>query len=376
MGSRRLSVFDEFFSFINNIIDLTLVRKGEINMARIKKYYFISVLCLILPLTALFAQADLDIPDNIGNLVGNTMSMDLLPNNQGTGYFWVVNPTTDYNPDPDPPGPPGDIYAAFQATDLYFGIYSISSVNITLPSGIIGPIPDDEGVNVEVTVYVPNAQPEGTYEGWVIAYQPSLPTVRDSFLLRVNVGQQEDVDIIENNIVGSADANSNLVYLGSFSVINPTDINNPDPDGPSNTNLYGLRFTAQNFIDISNPGYYIPNSCIHVSVAGLLPTPLGDAVIPQLYLGDIANVDLYVSIPPGTRAGTYTGQIQVIDDDGWPSDVIGVELTVNPSYDLDISDNTGNLVGNVLTMHIAPPVAGGSGEGVAYFVLVNPNNAD
>ncbi|MEO0073027.1 MAG: hypothetical protein ABIK10_06345, partial [candidate division WOR-3 bacterium] len=341
-------------------------------MSRIKHV----IIGIVLPLTILLAQAtDLDIPDNIGNLVGNTLTMDLLPNNQGTGYFWVVNPSLSYNPDPDPPGAGGILDVDFSATDLYYSIYTIPSTNITLPSSYLG-IPIGDGVSFEITVYVPDAQPEGTYEGWVIAYDQNDPAIRDSFLLKVNVGQQEDVDIIEDNLTGSVDANGTLVYVGSFQVINPDPSFNPDADGPSNTDLYNLKFIVQNLIDLANPTNYILADHIYLSVTGMFgPTIYHSAVIPQLALGDIANVDVYVSLPAGTRTGSYTGQIQVIDDDGWPSDAIGVELTVNPSYDLDISDNTGNLVGNMLTMHIAPPPAG-SGEGVGYFVVINPNNSD
>ncbi|MEO0132202.1 MAG: hypothetical protein ABIK73_04635, partial [candidate division WOR-3 bacterium] len=211
-------------------------------MSRIKHV----IIGIVLPLTILLAQAtDLDIPDNIGNLVGNTLTMDLLPNNQGTGYFWVVNPSLSYNPDPDPPGAGGILDVDFSATDLYYSIYTIPGTNITLPSSYLG-IPIGDGISFEITVYVPDAQPEGTYEGWVIAYDQNDPAIRDSFLLKVNVGQQEDVDIIEDNLTGSVDANGTLVYVGSFQVINPDPSFNPDADGPSNTDLYNLKFIVQN----------------------------------------------------------------------------------------------------------------------------------
>jgi uncharacterized membrane protein len=342
---------------------------------------------LTLPIIA-FAQNppfDLDIPDNMGNLVGNTMTMNIgLPPTYagfGTGDFWVVNTDLFNNPDPDLFGNvnTGPMPITFYAYDLvsttnFLAYIPYTNVSFNFPSGVLlwG-----QGQLAELSVTIPSTQEEGIYEGWVVAAAPPIsPQFADSFLLRVIVGSQEDVDIVEDYISSNATAFDTLTYVGTFTILNPTAAWNPDPDDPGNIDLYNLRFSVQNLIDTVNPGYYISSDNVYLAITGVFgPTPYTSASIGQLTLGDTAFVDVWIGLPLGTRAGNYQGQIQVQDDDGWPSDVGGIYLEVDPSYDLDISDNTGNLVENWMTMNIAPPPSG-SGYGTAYFMAINPNNPD
>ncbi|MCX7785627.1 MAG: hypothetical protein N2201_05305, partial [candidate division WOR-3 bacterium] len=71
-----------------------------------KPFKVFAVLFFISLLTYALAQPsyDLDIADNLGNLVGNTMTLSISPGNSGTGQFWLVNPSANNNVDPDPYG--------------------------------------------------------------------------------------------------------------------------------------------------------------------------------------------------------------------------------------------------------------------------------
>jgi len=91
--------------------------------------------------------------------------------------------------------------------------------------------------------------------------------------------------------------------------------------------------------------------------------------IGYLPIGGHDTVKTQVFVPYGQHAGTYTGVITVYDDDGWPSDTVSIQVTVNATYDLDIADDIGNLVGNVMTLSGAE---GATVKGAAQ--IVNPNS--
>ncbi|MEO0077180.1 MAG: hypothetical protein ABIK19_05890, partial [candidate division WOR-3 bacterium] len=349
-------------------------------MERFKYLSILVSICfafLIIP--TVYAQTvlrDLDINDNIGNLVGNILTMNLAVNGTGYGQFWVVNPNSSNNPDPDPYGTIGGTASVlFEATHLYHitnNAVQIDSTQITFPAMPVS-VPYGQGVPIGVSVSIPDTQAQGTYEGWVIAYRQFFPDVRDSFLFRVIVDYQEDVDIREITISGTVSPDNNLVQFGTFTILNPNSwSDNPDPDDPGNCDLFNLRFTAQDFIHATDPTKHIDISHIYLSAPTIFgPTPVTEAVINQLISGEEIEVIVWLDIPYGTYAGDYDGQIMVYDDDGWPSDAVGLNLTVESMYDLDISDNTGNLVGNWLTLNNLPGT-----QVNGHFVLINPNNPD
>ncbi|MBS4015029.1 MAG: hypothetical protein KGZ86_01120, partial [Candidatus Latescibacteria bacterium] len=302
---------------------------------------------------------DLDIADNTGNLIGNWMTLNITPEatqpTYGSAYFVLINPDRpELNVDPDMFGNADLNDISYSFSDVLVHITNplawFDTTQVTLSFTPLHTLLSGASEHVIVEVEVPADQIEGTYTTW-IRVMDNTAGVGDSFQLRVVVGPQEDVDIVEDFISGTATAYDTLVLVGTFTVLNPDTTWNPDPDGPGNIDLYNLRFTAQNLIDTVYPAFYIPSSHIYLAITGVFgPTPYADASIGQLALGDTAYVEVWVGLPYGTRAGDYQGQVQVQDDDGWPSDVVGVYLTVEPSYDLDISDNTGNLVGNWMSL--------------------------
>jgi hypothetical protein len=82
-----------------------------------------------------------------------------------------------------------------------------------------------------------------------------------------------------------------------------------------------------------------------------------------------------VNVPYGTYATTYSGVATAVNASGTTSDTVRIFVVVNPSYDLDISDNEQNLTAN--KMRLAGPM-GAVVQG--YFRLINPdrpeNNVD
>ncbi|MDW7988439.1 MAG: hypothetical protein RMJ65_07055, partial [candidate division WOR-3 bacterium] len=291
---------------------------------------------------------DLDISDNEQNLVGNTLILAGEPGDVREGRFLLINPNTpELNRDPD-------LFGNADLTGLTYNVSQlVSGSNVIDPSYVFfpgAPVELATGGYAYVTlrVTIPADQPAGIYYGkvWVSAAEGPA----DTFDLMVLVGPVEYFtlsgelcDTVYHGVMASDE----------FMIKNV-----------GNAPISNFVFEATDLTD--GNGHYIFDENI-----SFVPPNIG-----WLDIGDSAFVVVNVWVPLGTHEGRYTGLVVVKDDDGYPIDTLSICVTVLPSYDLDISDNTGNLVGNVLTMHIAPPVAGGSGEGVAYFVLVNPNNAD
>jgi len=328
---------------------------------------------------------DIDISDNTGNLVQNwmTLSVTPLPNvNYDSAYFVAINPNNpDLNVDPDQ-------FGNFDLTNVRWSVDDL--FHLTDPLAYIPkesvmvfmPTPDfiASGASkfYEVKVSVPVWQLAGDYNTWLKVYELSEEPddqggilTADSFQLKVIVLPLEDIDIIENQISNTVNTADTLLYIGQYTVVNPIPEYNPDPDDPSNINLNNLRFTCENLRGVApNEARYIPAENIFVEIVGSSsgPTPVLGSYIAELPLGESQDVKVWASVPRGTYGTTYRGEMRVIDDDGYPSDVIAVEITVNKYYDLDISDNEQNLVSNKMS------VAGAMGSiHQRYFRLINPN---
>ncbi|MEO0131840.1 MAG: hypothetical protein ABIK73_02700, partial [candidate division WOR-3 bacterium] len=318
---------------------------------------------------------DYDISDNTANLVENWMTLSGLPGTIQRGYFVEVNPNSaDLNVDPDP-------FGNADLNNLYWSVGDllhqtnplayIPAANVELLVSNPHSLRSGASLNVGLRVSIPNYQYAGVYTSWVRVIDANTG-VGDSFQLKVIVEPVEDIDIVENLITQTVGAGDTLVYLGTFTLVNPDTTWNPDPDGPSNIDLYNLIFSSENLIDITNPNRYISANNIYIRVTGQFgPTPISLANVTQLALGEYATVEVWASIPRGTYASTYRGSLTVLDDDGWPSDAIAIQINVNPYYDLDISDNEAGLVGNVMRLS---GVMGSVQRG--YFRMVNPNSAE
>jgi uncharacterized membrane protein len=322
---------------------------------------------------------DIDISDNTGNLIQNWMTLTVtpLPNvAYDSAYFVTVNPNSpDLNVDPD-------MFGNFDLSNIYWTVNDL--IHLTDPIAYIPKesvkvfmttphfIASGATENFEVKVSVPVFQLAGDYNTWLKVYD-SVAGVADSFQLKVVVLPIEDIDIIENQITQTVNTGDILVYIGQYTVVNPDAAYNPDPDWPSNIDLDNLRFTCENLREIGTQARYIPAQNIFVELvgSGSGPLPVDNAYIAELALGMSQDVKVWALVPRGTYATTYRGEMQVLDDDGYPSDRIAVQITVNPYYDLDISDNEQSLYGN--KMRLAAPM--NDSTQVGYFRVINPNTA-
>ena len=308
------------------------------------------------------AHADLDIAqDEISGAGDPGTSVEL--------SFQLYNPNSDlYNVDPDP-------YGNVDLANIVYTVTDLNGVLHTIPSSAVvvdGPSAVASGAyaDVTVTVNIPAFQYAETYTGQIVATD-TVENVADTLTVAITVNSVEDVDIVQDQTTGNATVTDTMVTLSAFTVVNPTPAYNPDPDGPSNTDLDNLQFntTGLAVYDMSgNIEYFIAPENIYLSVTNL-NAPANNTVIDQLPLGQNADVVPYVYVTPGQHAGTYTGIIRVIDDDGAPSDVIGVSVTIQSMFDLDIADNIGNVSANEVVLE------GDQGETVnASFYIVNPNS--
>ncbi|MEO0227858.1 MAG: hypothetical protein ABIL70_07415 [candidate division WOR-3 bacterium] len=313
---------------------------------------------------------DLDIADNEQSLFGNKMRLaGPMASPTQTGYFRMINPNTSaLNVDPDQYG-----NADFTGFDLYVSdlnyvpvpgsdisyVIPSSAVVVTLPTGLLS----GESYNASVVVNIPPDVYAGTYRGIVrVTGLPGIPgTPTDEFTLEVVVGAVDDIDITEASVSGTGN-HGTTVNTGYFTVWSTDAAHNPDTyDGPGNTTLYGITFIAQ---DLRAGDLVIP-------AANVSFEPI---TIESLPPGQSREVRALVNVPYGTYATTYSGLAMAINNTGTTSDTVRIYITVLPSYDLDISDNTGNLIENQMRLTVTP--LPGVSYDSAYFVLINPNNPD
>jgi hypothetical protein len=306
---------------------------------------------------------DLDIADNAQNLTNNTMSLSGAMGATPNGYFRMVNPNSAIlNVDPDQFGNAN--FTSFNATVetlryIPFGneeiIYCIppSAVTITLSSGLVSGASN----NARVQVAIPMNTFSGLYRGTVtVTGTPGTPgTPTDMFTLEVVVGGVDDIDIAEASVTATGN-HGTTANTGYFAVWSTDAANNPDPDGPGNTTLYGVTFTSQ---DLRAGSLIIPASNV-----SFVPS-----FIDSIRSGTSKTAYAKVNIPYGTYATTYSGLATATNNVGTTSDTVRIIITVLPSYDLDISDNEQNLIGNKMRLSGA---MGSTQEG--YFRLINPNS--
>ena len=301
--------------------------------------------------------ADLDIADNLENLSANTMNLNGQQGQTVNARFAIYNPNRDGN-NVDPGDGPGNVdlnNLVFEPIgDLTDNVgHTIPAANIT--SNVPTTLASGAYFSATLTVAIPANQPSGMYEGLVRVYD-AVKNVADTFMLKVNVGVTEDIDI-ENTLVQGSGNHGQTVTLSNFVVWNTDPAHNPDAgDGPGNVAIDNIRIEVTN---LYSGTYVIPSSAVTFN-----PNHIG-----YLPIGANDTVTTSVSIPYGQHAGTYTGVITVYDDDGYPSDTVSIQVTVNPEYDLDIADNEGNLTANMMTL------SGDLGDTVhGVFQLINPNS--
>ncbi|MCK4255810.1 hypothetical protein KAX35_02890, partial [candidate division WOR-3 bacterium] len=286
---------------------------------------------------------DLDISNNEWNLVSNILYLAEIPGNSDSGLFLLINPNTDMiNVDPDS-----------------FGNADITNLTYTM-TNLTGPGPDIITTNISITptpmilasgyadtllyeVDIPEGQIPGLYEGMAYVTSPGEDDTGDFFYVNLVVGPVESI-VLTGTLDQTVD--HGVTAIDTFMVTNN---GNVDLDNIVFwvTDLYG---GAGHMIVLENITFE--------------PTSINELVAT-----DSVEVKVHVNVPLGTYAITYTGMLRVIDDDGFPSDVIGVSVTVEPSYDLDICDNALSLFFNTMELSGIP---GTSPTG--NFLVINPNS--
>jgi len=156
----------------------------------------------------------------------------------------------------------------------------------------------------------------------------------DTFDIAVEVLPEPALNIVETSLSAGADQ-------GTYATVNLT------VENIGNTDLTNIELGSAN----------VPEG---VTVTFEPPT------IASLRVGESVTATARIDVAMGVAAGTYTIPVYAVQ--GPASDTVVLTLTVNPSYDLDIADNEGNLNENTMTF------AGEPGDSLEeIFVLVNPN---
>ena len=297
---------------------------------------------------------DLDISNNEWNLVSNILYLAEIPGNSDSGLFLLINPNTDMmNVDPDS-----------------FGNADITNLTYTM-TNLTGPGPEIITTNISITptpmilasgcadtllyeVDIPEGQISGLYEGMVYVTSPGEDDTGDFFYVNLIVGAEENIDIVETLTSGSGD-HASWVDLTTFTVENT-----------GNAELYNLLFNTSG---LEGSNYFIPHDEIYLYIDDFW-TPVYETSIDELLVGETADVQPAVDVHRGQHAGTYSGFIRVIDDDGYPTDAIVVSLEVFPSYDIDISNIEEDVVGNIMSLYAC---LGDTTEEKS-FLTINPSN--
>lgn len=249
-------------------------------------------------------------------------------------------------------------YIPYGASEIMYHILP-SAVSIVRPSGLAS----GAFFDARLQVTIPQNTYAGTYRGRIRVIGlaggsvPGLPnTPIDEFVLEVNVGPIDDLDIDSIAVHGSAN-HGEVATTTIFRVYSTDAENNPDPDGPGNTTLYGVSFVAS---DLRAGSRVIPQENIQ-----FVPS-FFDSIRP----GESKPIRVLVDVPLGTYATIYTGIGIATNNTGTTSDSVRIIINVNPSYDLDIADNEQNLSANKMRL------AGAMGDSTdaGFFRLINPNS--
>jgi len=291
---------------------------------------------------------DVDVAENTVDLgtgeLGDTVS----------AIFRVVNPNSDAsNIDPDMFGNADIDSVTFTLNSALKYVGKSTNVKTVVDSAIpaanvlittIGTMASGSGVDHPVEVVIPANVLAGTYAGYVYAhaYAGGAEVSMDSFQIELNVKATPSIAVIEDTVTTSSGHGS--VATVTFRIANT-----------GNVDLANINFQATNFVGGSHV----------IDANNVTFTPTSISYLP---VDDSADVSVAISVPLGTYATDYYGVVTVTN--GQVEDHLVVKLTVTPSYDLDISDNEMNLVGNTMVY------SGEVGDTVAglHFKVINPNN--
>ncbi|MCK4413378.1 MAG: hypothetical protein KAY32_07540, partial [Candidatus Eisenbacteria sp.] len=288
---------------------------------------------------------DLDIADNQQNVVGNKMSLAGKVDTTVSAKFLLVNPNSE--------AMNVDLEDAFGNADLANLTYTLTDLtgpgaNI-VPTAITTPTGLTSGGSEAITysVVIPAGQVEGVYTGTVTVTSPGEDDTGDSFDVVLVVAPVGEITVTTPANIAT---DHGTTGSSSFSVTNT-----------GNSILTDIVFEMTDLDD--GAGHRIAKENIYFN-----PTS-----ISILGIGAIENVDVYVYVPAGTYANTYTGTIRVKDDDNYPSATVTLTVIVNPAYDLDIANDDrfgGNVNQNILEYKgkVGEPLSGKS------FIVINPNS--
>ena len=317
------------------------------------------------------AVPDMDIDDNEGNLAGNVMHLEGLPDDAVNGTFVMHNPSMDiYNVDAfDGPGnadlPDGivtfaDLVSIDESDTIPGTEMSLNDINE----------PDEDPVrailsgtarHIGLNLDIPSTAGAGTYQGSVTisfdvysCVDDDIITVSDMFGVSLNVGAAGgDLGIVEGDTLDT------LSY-------------NPPDDQWVQDGFVEAQFTLTATGDVHNVRLY-SGDLVHTG----LPIKIdGNSVnfspgeIGVIHSGETEEITANIPIPIGRRTGTYVGSFYAVGDGGAGAS-IAVVLELNPVGDLDVQDYAGNLVGNTMAL---TGIAGG--VVVGRYTVVNPNLPD
>ncbi len=316
------------------------------------------------------AVPDMDIDDNEGNLSGNVMHLEGLPEDPVNGTFVMLNPSTDiYNVDAfDGPGntdlPDGSVtFTHLVSIDKSDTIpkTEMSLHDINEPGeDPLRAILSGTARHIGLDINIPSTAGAGTYEGFVtISFEVyscnegEIVTVSDVFGVSLVVGA-----------VG-----------GALAFVEGDELDTLSYDPPEQWVQDGFviaQFTLTATGDVHNVGLY-SDDLIH---EGLPIKISGNSVnfspgeIGVIHSGDTVEITARVPVPIGRRTGLYEGAFHAVADGGASANIV-VFLDVNPVGDLDVQDYAGNLVANTMKL---TGIAGG--VVVGRYTVVNPNLPD
>ncbi|MFH1958067.1 MAG: hypothetical protein ABIJ15_06285, partial [bacterium] len=289
---------------------------------------------------------DIDVQNNGGDVVSNTLSLSGDPDSNDSGNFIVENT--------------GNITLTdiqFSATGLSgAGALSISSSNVSFNPVTIETLSYETGsatTSVTLTVGIPPDQGAGSYQG-TISVKDDDGTPQDTFGIKVVVNAVEVIDIHNND----ADVSGNMLDLTGY----PLDISSGSfiLENKSNVDLTDVQFVSSVLSDGS--GHNIPAGSISFNPGSISNFDYESG-------RDTASVRLTVTIPGNQNPGIYIGTVQARDDDGTPSDSFTLRVTVQGSESLDVRDNSLNLVSNTLSISGNPLTTP-----YGYFLVENDGN--
>ena len=327
-----------------------------------------------------YQRGDLDVDNDSLDVVADTMR---LRSQTDTGYalgeFVLANTSTSYNPD-TMDGP-----SVSPVDSLRFS-GSLTGPGGTLDSILIGNLPNSlaqgQAITCTLVVYVPSGMRAGNYTGSVtITGKDTAGLLVDETFYALIKNRFGDLDVDDDSLDVIADTiriRPRLVSnrpppeytecaFGEFTLANTSESYNPDTaDGPSLSRVDSLSFTAS----LTGPGGTIDSILVQN-----LPTSLAQ--------GQTVACTLALFAPPGLRDGDYSGPIVITGYDSLHYEIADtVYALVTKLGDLDIDNDSLDLVRDTMNLHTQPAGPVYSPHAKARFMLVNttssynPDDAD